>query len=54
MKIDPKDFLDKNGNFYTAKADAFIHYALVELAGKEHILKVDEPVYFYNRISLRN
>ena len=52
MKIDFNDYLDINGNYYTAKPDAFIHYALIELAGKKHILKIDQPVYYYNRRSL--
>ena len=47
MKIDKNDFLDSKGNFYKAKADGFIHIALVELAGKNHILKIDEPLYYY-------
>jgi len=48
MKLDFNDFLDINGNFYTAKADGFIHYGLIELAGKKHVLRLDEPVYFYH------
>ena len=48
MKIDPTDYLDINGHFYTAKADGFIHYPLVELAGEKHLAKVDEFVYYYN------
>ena len=49
MKLDSNDFLDINGNFYTAKADAFIHYGLIQLAGKKHVLRLNEPVYFYNQ-----
>ena len=41
MKIDKNDFLDGKGNFYKWKADAFIHFSLVELAGKDHIMKID-------------
>lgn len=48
MKIDPLDYLDSNNKFYIEKPDAFIHFALAQLAGKEHIVKVDEPVYYYN------
>lgn len=48
MKIDPIDYFDSQGQYYVEKPDAFIHYALVELAGKEHTLKVDEPLYYYN------
>ena len=29
MKLDFNDFLDINGNFYIAKADAFIHFGLI-------------------------
>ena len=52
MKLDFNDFLDINGNFYTAKADGFIHYGLIELAGKKHVLKLKEPVYFYHSDTL--
>ena len=52
MKIDPTDFLDKNGNFYVEKADAFIHFSLVELAGPNHLKKLDEPVYYYDEGAL--
>lgn len=48
MKLDFNDFLDINDNLYIAKADKFIHYGLIELAGKKHVLKLSEPVYFYN------
>ena len=47
-KIDKTDFLDKNFKYYRKKSDAFIHYALVELAGTDHMVKIDEPVYFYD------
>ena len=47
MKIDKNDFLDSKDEFYKSKADGFIHIALVELAGKNHVLKIDEPVYYY-------
>ena len=53
MKLDFNDFLDINGNFYTAQADGFIHSGLVQLAGKKHVLRLDEPVYHYNRDSLK-
>ena len=49
MKIDKNDFLDSQGNFYEWKADGFIHFALIELAGKNHTLKIDEPVYYYRQ-----
>ena len=48
MKIDPTDFLDINGNYYVEKADAFIHFSLVELSGKKHTVKINQPVYSYN------
>ena len=49
MKLDFEDFLDINGNFYTMKADALIHYGLVEMATNKHILKIKEPLYLYKR-----
>ena len=48
MKIDFEDFKDVNGDFYKGKSDTFIHFFLFELAGKEHIAKYNEPVYYYN------
>ena len=47
MKIDKNDYLDSMGNFYLEKADGFIHFSLIELAGKNHTLKIDEPLYYY-------
>jgi len=34
MKLDTNDFYDSKGNYFVEKSDKFIHYGLVELAGK--------------------
>ena len=47
MKINPNDFVDKNDKFYLAKSDAFIMFALIELAGEDHFVKEDIFVYYY-------
>ena len=41
MKIDQKDFLNTDGEFYYWKADAFILISLSEMAGKRHQKKID-------------
>ena len=46
-KIDKNDFKDKFGNYHKLKSDAFIHFALVELAGIDHMKILNEFVYYY-------
>ena len=52
MKIDPIDFVDSKGKYYIEKADTFVHFSLVQLAGKQRIIKIDQPVYYYDKTPL--
>ena len=47
MKIDVKDFKNKNGTFHRWVADYFIYTALAEMSGPERIIFNEEMVEKY-------
>ena len=48
LKIQDKDFLEKDGSFYKFTWDRVIMYPMIEMAGKEHFYPVRRPLYIYN------
>jgi len=47
-KIDRKDFLQKNGNFYNKYNDTAYMFPAIEMAGLKHIHFIDKILYVYN------
>lgn len=48
----PVEYFEEKGdpsNFHLYASDAFIYGALVELSGVNHLVFVDEMVYYYER-----
>jgi hypothetical protein len=47
-KINPKDFLDESGNYFTLSGDRAYMYPMIEMAGPQNIYHTNFPCYNYN------
>ena len=47
-KINPKDFLQKDGSFYNKYNDTAYMFPAIEMAGVKHIKFIDKILYVYN------
>ena len=47
LSINPNDFLDKNGNFYSVASDLAIMFPMLEMAGNRQEF-MDQVLYVYN------
>jgi len=50
-KIDKKDLLDVDGEFYKCTFDRAMMYPMVEMSGKDRVRLVNEVLYIYNRLN---
>jgi cellulose synthase/poly-beta-1,6-N-acetylglucosamine synthase-like glycosyltransferase len=49
--LDDGDFRDNNGVYFTGGADFILMVPMLEMAGREHILFMEEVIYCYNAIN---
>jgi len=49
MKIEQKDLLDKDGDFYKFTFDQAMMYPMTEMAGPLHFREIKDVTYVYNR-----
>ena len=50
-RINTKDMLDDDGEFYKFTFDRVMMYPMVEMAGPEHITLINKVLYIYNRLN---
>tara|TARA_Y100000034_G_C6901831_1_gene417298 strand:- start:2984 stop:3715 length:732 start_codon:yes stop_codon:yes gene_type:complete len=49
LKIKRKDFMKKNGEFFSTTSDQAMIFPMIEMAGREHFLEIKDLLYVYNR-----
>jgi hypothetical protein len=50
-KIKKKDFMNKQGEYFSTTSDQAIMWPLAEMAGPEHSLSLTDVLYCYNRMN---
>ena len=51
-KIELEDFLDTDGDYFKVAADLVLMFPIMEMAGKERVRYIPEPLLLYNDLNI--